>query len=425
LLPLYNAVPREIEEHLFHRIKDKVLPVETLFVFGTNREALLTVIEQLDTEKEEAGQDLSLFVNEEAIQGRKLLIPTYRRADQPLVEQKQLAKLDVAHQDLDLLTRYVQFVGDDRVLLAIHETDLRHLQILRDSLAKPDDYYKQAERSLNNIDLLVRRSLGYFSIIPEEFRALKELEDEIRHFKAIRVHLKDITDLRRKADQVRGFPTSAKTLKEQYGKIPAEEYDKRRQRISSMEHFTSDGKTIDIKYVANHYYVPLIMSQDEKIDYIKHVIKTPSERKFINKLEEYVKAGNTKFKEFDWWVFSKLDETLDEVYIPYYDPNTNKIRRFNPDFVFWLQKGEDYFVLFIDPKGTTHTDYEHKVDGFKMIFEGDNGAPKVLDYGPLRVSLLTLLFTDDVNLLSDAYKRYWFDSIQEALGNLLAARCPS
>jgi len=35
-------------------------------------------------------------------------------------------------------------------------------------------------------------------------------------------------------------------------------------------------------------------------------------------------------------LFSKLDESLDEVYIPYYNPNMNKISRFYPDFIFWF-----------------------------------------------------------------------------------------
>ncbi|MGH7909415.1 MAG: DEAD/DEAH box helicase family protein, partial [Thermodesulfobacteriota bacterium] len=79
LLPLYNA--KEVEEDLFQRIKDKIFPIEALFIFGTNRSALQTVIEQLDQEKaKEFGYQLSLFVNQEAIRGQQLLIPTYKHA---------------------------------------------------------------------------------------------------------------------------------------------------------------------------------------------------------------------------------------------------------------------------------------------------------------------------------------------------------
>ena len=72
------------------------------------------------------------------------------------------------------------------------------------------------------------------------------------------------------------------------------------------------------------YYIPLILSEtnstEEKVSYIRHIIKTPSEVRFVEDLENYLAKEDNKFKEFDWWMFSKLDESLDEVYIPYYNP---------------------------------------------------------------------------------------------------------
>ena len=49
LLFLYNT--KEVTQALFDKLKDQVLPVETLFIFGTNRNALETVIKELQTEK--------------------------------------------------------------------------------------------------------------------------------------------------------------------------------------------------------------------------------------------------------------------------------------------------------------------------------------------------------------------------------------
>ncbi len=46
-------------------------------------------------------------------------------------------------------------------------------------------------------------------------------------------------------------------------------------------------------------------------------------------------------------MFSKIDETLDEVYIP--------------DFIFWLKKDNNYFIVFIDPKSTEFTKYQNKI----------------------------------------------------------------
>jgi len=415
LLQLYNA--KEVEEELFCQIKDKVLPIETLFIFGTNRNALHTVIEQLDQEKGEYKQ-LSLFDISGEAKKHKLLIPTYREADHPLVGQQKPAKFEITPSELDLLRRYIEFIGDDRVLLSMYEAEPEKLRILHHSLTNYDDYYKPDGRSFKNIDLLVRRILDYFSVVPKEFERLKELEEEIRHFKNIKVSLKDISDLQGRIEKVKNYPTLVKELRAQYGILSPEEYMQKARSLSDVEQFDKDGKRIRIKYVANHYYIPVILSEAEKIDYIKHIIKTPSEVKFVNDLERYLENDN-KFQEFDWWLFSKLDESLDQVYIPYYDPKTNRISHFYPDFIFWLQRGDSYFIVFIDPKGISHTDYMHKVEGYKRIFEENGNGRKVLEHEGLKVRVFTFLYTDDVNMLTPGYTKYWFDNIGKAIAKIL------
>jgi len=425
LLPLYNA--KELEEGLFHQIKDKVLPIETLFIFGTNRNALLTVIEQLDQEREKEGyKQLSLFEVSEEAKKHRLLIPTYKEADHTLAGQRELAKFEITRNEFDLLKRYIEFIGDDRLLLAMYEIEPEKVRILRRSLSNRDNYYKHDGRSFKNIDLLIRRIFKYFSVVPKEFERLKELEEEIRHFKNIKVSLKDISQLQSKIEQVRNFPYKKQKLEAELSKISPEA----RQAVKEMllkeasQIYEYDGRKINIKYVANHYYIPLILSEAEKIDYIKHIIKTRSEVKFVNDLERYLRRENSKFKEFDWWLFSKLDERLDEVYIPYYDPRANRIRHFKPDFIFWLQKGSNYFIVFIDPKGTSHTAYMHKVDGYKMIFEKDGDGCRSFGYDGLKVRVFTFLYTDDVNKLpQEGYKKYWFDNIGRALTSILNASC--
>jgi type III restriction enzyme len=416
LLQLYNA--KEVEEDLFRQIKDKVLPLETLFIFGTNRHALHTVIGQLDQEREDYKQ-LSLFDISEEARKHKLLIPTYKEADYTLVGQRSLAKFETTESELDLLKRYVEFIHDDRVLLALYNTVPEKIRILKRSLSEEEDYYKHPGKSFKNIDLLVGRIFDYFGIIPERFERLKELEEEIRHFKNIKVSLKDISDLQNRVEKVKNYPTLLKELRAQYGIISAEQYVQKAKSLSGSEQFDEGGKRIRIKYVANHYYIPIILSEAEKVDYIKHIIKTPSEVEFVNDLERYLQGEGNKFKEFDWWLFSRLDESLDQVYIPYYDPKTNRIRHFYPDFIFWLQKGDGYFIVFIDPKGTSHTDYMHKVAGYRMIFEEDGSGRRVLDHEGLKARVFTFLYTDDVNMLSQGYRKYWSDNIGKVLTSIL------
>jgi hypothetical protein len=227
----------------------------------------------------------------------------------------------------------------------------------------------------------------------------------------------DISDLQSKVERVRNYPALVKELQAQYGKMPFDEYVRKAQSISASEQFDLNGKRIRIKYAANHYYVPLILSDEEKIEHIKHIIKTPSEVKFINDLEKYL-AGDNKFKEFHWWLFSKLDESLDEVYIPYYNPKSNGIRDFKPDFIFWLQKGSDYFIVFVDPKGTEHTDYERKIDGYRSLFEEDGGS-RVIEHEGMKVRVSILLYTGDEGMVSERYRKYWCDSIDRVLNRVL------
>jgi len=414
LIELYNN--KEIGDELFGRIKDNVFPIETLFVFGTNRNALLTVIKELRQERKEKGQQISLFVNKSA-EKQLLLIPVYKLADYSLMKKRGLAKFDISKRDFEILKRYSEYINDNRIFLVVYETSPEKVKILRETLHDPDQYYKYGERSFKNINIFIQRLFDYFSVIPEELKEFKELNEEIRHFRNIRVYLKDIDEIRKRIEKVRDFPVRIKDLQEQYGKIPQEEYDRKREGIKKEVIFEHGHKKIRIRYVANHYYLPLILSDKEKIDYIKHIIKTPSEVKFINDLERYLNKDGNKFNEFDWWFFSKLDESLDEIYIPYYNPERNRISRFNPDFIFWFKKGKDYTILFVDPKGTEHTSAMRKVDGYEELF-GEPGKEKIFKYNGMNVGIKLRLRAIDTSKAPKKYEPYWFDNIKDIIKNI-------
>jgi hypothetical protein len=412
LLQLYNS--KEIDEDLFNKIKDKTLPVETLFIFGTNRNALITVIQELRKErKREEEHQISLFINEKVKKDKLLLVPTYKLADQPLLITKRTIKFEISKEDLELLKKFRDFIQDDRVLLMRYTTEPKKIKLLKE-LTEDDGNFKLANKSFKNIDLIFQRFLNFLSVVPEEFEKLKELEDEIKHFKSIKVYLKDISELKRKIESVKEYPNRLRELNEEYGKIPPEEYNQKLLAIKSEDEYTIDHQRIKIKHIANHYYLPLIISEDEKIDYIKHIINTKSEVKFVNELADYLNRPNNKFKDFDWWMFSKIDESLDDIYIPYYDPNVNKISKFYPDFIFWLKKDDNYFIVFVDPKGTEHTSAYRKIDGYKEIFEM-NGEENVFSYNGLKVKIKLLLKPEDISKALPEYQKYWFDNIEEML----------
>ncbi len=421
---------KEVDHSLFTQARPFLPAVETLFIFGTNRAALESVFKELDNEKEkEEGVEIALEVNPAAVDGRPLLIPTYRYSNQPLIEQRAPSKFDIPQEELDYLNKYLKYLGDERLLLAHHDLSPQQIGYVQKSVADPDTYFDTSGgRKFGNINILLPRLVRYLDIIPCELEGFKPLEAEINHYKHIRVFLKDIEELRRKIKAVQQFsdPEERKTFLKQRlatGEINIDTYTATIEgiaRTSAEETFTPpQGATLKIKNIAAHYYMPLLLSEDEKIDYIRHVIHVESEVFFIKQLEDYLQQDDNYFKSFDWWMFSRADETLDKVVIPYYDPTQNKMRDFHPDFIFWLKRWNDYFILFVDPKGMQNTGYEYKVDGYKDIF-WENGKMKSIPYRGLNVCVSLAMFNPKASQSPQGYNDCWYDHPKQVLKKLIA-----
>jgi type III restriction enzyme len=423
---LYNAGD-EHAKHLCPLIKDLVLPLETLCIFGTNRQALHSVISELELASgREETHEIALELNYQAIEDRPLLIPTYREVDHTMIEEKHARKFPITGNELDLLTRYVDYLNDDRLLVALHGVTPWQVRLLARCLETPEEYFSsRSARPYGRVDLAISRFFSYSQIAPMEMDRLKLLEDEINHFRHIKVVLEDIASCQAKVKELENaigrvqlHPYLKELDKELQVKLEKNEIDlaeyTRRIRetgnIKPTEAFPTDNGVLQIKHIANHYYVPLILSESERIGYVRNIIRHKSEVSFVRDLEEILSNPDSDFNDLDWWLFSKIDENLDMIQIPYYDPNAGYYRKFSPDFVFWLQKGNDYSIVFVDPKGTTYSDYQHKVDGYRMIFENAQGKPRVIPYNGLDVRVRLLLYTEDASLLAKGYQHYWIDT---------------
>ncbi|QSQ10513.1 hypothetical protein H0A61_02921 [Koleobacter methoxysyntrophicus] len=412
---LYNAGD-EKACNLYPQIKDKVLPLETLFIFGTNRNALYTVIKNLDLESPTTASHLiELEVNHEAVDGHILLVPIYHTADRSLIEQEKekMGKFKIAAGELELLKQYINYLADERLLVALHNASPRQLRLLGQCMSNQDEYFNTStDRYYGRVDLAIDRLLQYFHVIPEELKNFKLLEEEIDHFRHIRVFLEDITELYEKITRAKERPNKLVELRRKYDtrELSFNEFIRQIESLPERETFCVNGQSLKIKHVANHYYTPVLMSDSQRINFISHIIRHPSEVRFINDLEEYIRQDRNEFSYFDWWVFSKIDESMDEVYIPYFDPNVNRYRPFYPDFIFWLKKGKDYYIVFADPKGTKHTEFEYKIDGYKRIFENSRGEPCIFSYNGFEVRVYLFLYTEDRNQLPAGYRTYWMDN---------------
>ncbi len=414
-------------EQLFEKVKNLILPIESLFVFGTNAENLKEIIKTLKEEKQDKSLGEVFILNPEA-QKHPLLVPVYKTAERIFAEEKDPQKYPVSREDFALTSQFYGFLGD-KIALAKYDCEVKVLKKAKESFAEKERYYDFGERnSLFEPELILDRIFDYLGVKSKEFDKFKELENEIVHFKKVRFtpldskHLTGFSDgekykeIKRKIEEVRRYPERQKELDKQYGKIPRKEFERQMTLFEQAGNFEMKSQKIKIKYLANHYYLPVLVSETEKIDYLNHIINVNSEVRFIEQLEKYLAQPENIFAQFDWWMFSKLDQTLDEVKIPYYNPKEPKtMSYFYPDFIFWAQKGKRYLILFVDPKGTEHTDGYRKIDGYSRIFEiKKNGEKQSRDFSyngfTVNVKLLLKPSRGGIALVPEPQRKYWFDN---------------
>jgi len=420
ILSLYNA--KEIKEEIFNKVRQNVLPLESLFVFGTNAENLKEIIKALKEEKQDRELGQEFIVNKDA-EKRVLLIPVYKESDKIFAEEKEPQKYGISKDDFYLASAMFNYLGK-KVSLVKYECDVKVIEKAEESFqdSEKDKYFDNTEsRSIGEPDLLVDRILGYFSVREREFDKFKKLENEIIHFKRIKFRDGDkfnaILDAIKKVRNYDQKGLKEKEIDAEFEKTKNKEKYKKDLRQLELE-FQPEVKyeKLRIKYLQNHYYIPIIISENEKVDYLNHIIDVDSEVRFMEQLEDYLQKDDHVFKQFDWWMFSKLDQTLDEVHIPYYNPKENNMAKFKPDFIFWMQKGNDYIIIFVDPKGTEHTDGYRKIDGYSKVFETkERKECKSYPFNGFNIKTRLLLMPahGGVAGVSDNYRKYWFDNFSD------------
>jgi len=419
LLELYNAHQFDKPE-LFEKISNLILPIESLYVFGTNANNLKEIIATLKAEKQEQNLGNVFILNPEA-EKHLLLIPVYKTTENIVAETQ---KYTISKDNLDLVAQFFELIGD-KIALVKYNCEPRVLEKAKETFNQREQYYSLDTSHMPlNPELILGRIFNYLHVQSKEVDGFKTLENEIVHFKRIKfIDSEKYDEIRNKIDRVSKYPKEKEDVDKLYGIVDKEEYDRRKEALVSTEEFKMNNQRIAIEYLANHYYLPVIIPDQEKTNYLTHIINVESEIEFMEGLKNYLKTSDNVFSKFDWWMFSKLDETLDEVYIPYYNSKTNGISKFKPDFIFWMQKDNRYLILFIDPKGTEHTDAYRKIDGYSKIFETPDKKSKKFTYGKYTVTTKLLLKPKQGEAgVLDAYKPYWFDNFNSLKEKLLNDR---
>ena len=399
----------------------KVGPLETLFLFATNRAAINSVLEGMDAERGGGYERVTGFkrAKRPEVNGKEmpLLVPEY----QPEADKRVKAKFTLGENTLARFRRWLDNTPDS-VFVVRDGLTPQQINSLREEAKARDNFRINQDKEYDSLPFLQERLLSHLSVNAQTakgVRALNEQEgyEDIVHFREVRANLEDyqLNDLKRTIKRVVQGGVSEgerKQLAIQYAnqEISWEEFSEK-----TSGQFESEAESIPglkIKHVADHYYLPMVTaSKPEIADFIKHIIKVKSEVTFLNALDEWLQDEGNK-PQWDAWMFSKIDESLDKVHIPYFDEKVNEYRRFLPDFVFWMCKGDQYQIVFVDPKGTAHASSYRKIDGYEALFEEQGQCREFSTRFPLakNVKVKLLLFNPDPDQSpSRKYARYWRD----------------
>ena len=412
------SILKDEDRQIIESIHDMVAPPETLFLFPTNQKAINSVLTGLNAEEKQHFEMVGGFSKSKRplIDGQQmpLLVPEYKSVP---AESNTHAKFALAQSSLQNFQHYLQAIPDSILLLSgISGTAIDGL---RNEVGNDSAFNLTQEKEYSTVTLLRERLINHINLEGknvDSIRPLSETKDgDIVHFRHISAAFEDshrMAELREKIKKVGHTPNPEAarlelTEKLQKDAITIAEFQTEYDKIGDSEDLFAGLK---IKHVVAHYYVPMIVTEPGgATDFIKHNVSTDSEVRFIKRLDKWLGEDGKTAKHWDGWMFSKLDESLDKVHIPYYDSGINDYRRFHPDFVFWMSKGDDYRIVFVDPKGTAYAATYNKIDGYRHLFEND-GKCRTFNFHGRKVTVRLMLFNKDAKTApGQAYRHHWID----------------
>jgi len=369
-----------------------------------------TILTELELVKRAEGfEEVSLWENER-VSEKPLYVPVYKRELKRIFEEQTPPKFEMSEENLEFLKTYLKLIPKERFILEnnssfsefkeLEEIVENHLKFIRLS----------SDRHYHNPKLLLNHLKDYVKLEKESVKGFSPARGKIVHFKKIKVR----TDYKPEFIQVAEKVKEAEfvTDDELYdlvisGKIDKKGFKELKERQGFVE---KEINSVRLRKLLQHFYIPIVFSKERR-EWIKYIIDVESEAVFIEKLLQILDKLD---RYYDWWMFSKLNEKFDEVYIPYFQQG--RIKRFVPDFIFWFFKENTCTIHFIDPKGTTYSDYQLKVDGYEMVFT-ENGREKVFKKDGMKIKVKLHLYTEkDLSDIGKKYRKYWLDA-----NNLLGA----
>lgn len=400
--------------HLDEKAIQDMNYLESLFVFGTSMDNLEEIINAVATlrKKERPVEDVE---KNPAVEEKPLLVPVFKKANTSIEE------LSPIKADKELITDYLDWIDDDRILLAeFSSLDIPKLKKMKRALNKANFEHEEMEDPRYSL----RTFVSDVTTQLEKYNGLEEVGEKIIHFKKISLRpdteeeFKEITQAIRDVKEAQ----DPERLKLEYqnlfeeGEINFEEYTKKIENLreENPQHKTLSQYGLKIKKeLSNHYYLPYFISEKEKQSIITHIIDEESEVNFIKELTEFVQSKDESILDkVDWWYFSKLDETLDQVYIPFSEDH-NMRKKFKPDFIFWFKLNNTLHIVFVEPTSYKFSRFLNRIDAYRNFFEkNDTREIKTFNNGDMDVKVHLALYNPEGEPPGKEYISYWYKSIE-------------
>ncbi|GAA8017953.1 DEAD/DEAH box helicase family protein [Helicobacter pylori] len=386
----------DIDEAIKENLKPNAAMLETLFVIPTNHaslEAILTIQKESENRGESRGSWREIKLEKTPIK-HALFVPCYRKEPTSILEISPNASFKMSEKNFKDLKEYFNLMSEKHFILKHEIYDPKDYEELKKMIQK-EHFKKVSTWHYKDLDYMISEIKGKLypnqKVPKDEFNALDN--EKIVHFKRIKVKADKQEALIKTIQEVKEHaPLDKERIKIAQGEIDPYDAEKHKQDKT----FEVDGA--ELLKLKEHYYTPLIKAKD--CDWLKHVVKVKSEIDFLQELQDQ-ETTKTLQENYDFWAFSKIDEHLDNLFIPYINDATEK--RFFPDFIFWLQKGDTQIICFIDPKGIIISDYQLKADAYKL-FKNKIFNPKNDPNFKIKV---VLKFYGDKDRVGDNYRDYW------------------
>lgn len=391
----------DIDEAIKDRLKPNAAMLETLFVIPTNHASLEAIL-KFQKESENGGENRGSWREiklEKTPIKHALFVPCYRKEQTNALKIPPSASFKMSEKNFKDLKEYFHLMSEKHFILK-HEIYNPKDYVLLKEMIQTAHFKKVSTWHYKDLDYMISEIKGKLypnqKVPKDEFNALDS--EKIVHFKRVKVKADKKEKLIQTIQEVKEYvPLDKETLIKKIAQGEIDPYDTEKHKQDK----TFKVDEAELLKLKEHYYTPLIKAKN--CDWLKHVVKVKSESDFLEELQK-TETIKTLQENYDFWAFSKIDEHLDNLFIPYIDNSTGE-RKFFPDFIFWLQKGNTQIICFIDPKGSKHTDYEHKADAYQL-FKDKIFNPK--NDPNLKIKVV-LKFYGDKDGVGERYRDLWIE----------------